>query len=43
MRVDIKDNLDMARCFFSFFSKDDFVSVVARGRQIMYMMVLKWK
>lgn len=41
MRVDIKDNLDMAWCFPSFFSKDGCVSMVAKGKQIMYRMVLK--
>lgn len=35
MRVDIKDNLHMARCFPSFFSKDDNISMVAKERQIM--------
>lgn len=41
VRMDIKDNLDMAQCFPSFFSKDDDVSMVAKARWIMYMEVLK--
>lgn len=38
MRVHVKGNLDMAWCFSSFFSEDDYVSVVTKeGKHIMYM------
>lgn len=38
--MDIKDNLDIAQCFPSFFSKDANVSMEAKGGWIMYTKVL---